>query len=374
MPDTLQSSGNRTSERRLYPRKQLWFPWIRVGADNGGIILDISESGLAMQGVRSLAEGQLPAMRFQLSESRTWIETRGRIAWINASKKTVGVEFVDLPDEARKQIRQWVPLPLHPNGSADEKPVGEQIEAAKIVPPAREPERAIEVSEPESTGRVVEDQSRNVIDKELVGVLPSAVETRGAETVSEGSAAESREPSAAENAGHRTGSPVALSYGRQYGRQIGGRRRSIRLGKSGRQIWGWVVAALLLSAFGYLAFHFRASASNNQAGEVTDTAKVLEVPANSPPNTERQKSIVDPPPLESPSFVLQVGAMTYKSNADALAESLRKRNFPAFVSHRETDRFYRVVVGPYHGVDATSKVEEELNKQDVDPIRKQWNP
>src|ERR1700693_144650 len=100
MPDTVQSAENPgTSERRLRPRKQLLFPWIQLGADNGGIILDISESGLAMQAVRSLADGELPAMRFQLSESQTWIETRGRIAWISASKNTAGVEFVGLPEE-----------------------------------------------------------------------------------------------------------------------------------------------------------------------------------------------------------------------------------------------------------------------------------
>jgi hypothetical protein len=38
---------------------------------------DISESGLAMRAARSLADGELQAMRFQLSESQTWIETRG---------------------------------------------------------------------------------------------------------------------------------------------------------------------------------------------------------------------------------------------------------------------------------------------------------
>jgi hypothetical protein len=70
MPDTVQSSKNpRTPERRLRPRKQLWFPCIQLGAANGGIILDISESGLAMRAARSVADDQLLAIRFQLSES-----------------------------------------------------------------------------------------------------------------------------------------------------------------------------------------------------------------------------------------------------------------------------------------------------------------
>ena len=136
MPDTIQSAENPgTPERRLHPRKQLSIPWIKLGVDNGGIILDISEGGLAMQAVRSLADGELPAMRFQLSESQTWIETPGRIAWIGASKHTAGVEFVGLPEEARNKIKQWIPLTLHPNGSAEEKGLSEKFEPVKDVLP-----------------------------------------------------------------------------------------------------------------------------------------------------------------------------------------------------------------------------------------------
>jgi cell division septation protein DedD len=63
---------------------------------------------------------------------------------------------------------------------------------------------------------------------------------------------------------------------------------------------------------------------------------------------------VNPIPLSNRSgFVLQVGAMTHKENAEALAEALQRRNFPAFVSRREADGFYRVVVGPCTDVDST---------------------
>jgi hypothetical protein len=40
MPDAVQfPESPRTSDRRLYPRKQLWFPSIQLGDHNGGIIL-----------------------------------------------------------------------------------------------------------------------------------------------------------------------------------------------------------------------------------------------------------------------------------------------------------------------------------------------
>jgi len=66
--------------------------------------------------------------------------------------------------------------------------------------------------------------------------------------------------------------------------------------------------------------------------------------------------------------------MRHKDNADALAKSLGNMNFPAFVSKREGDRLYRVIVGPYHDVDSMLKVKEELRKQDLDAIGIQWNP
>ncbi|MGA8556651.1 MAG: PilZ domain-containing protein, partial [Candidatus Acidiferrales bacterium] len=178
MPDTVQfPESPRTSDRRLYPRKQLWFPSIQLGDHNGGIILDISESGLAMRAVRSLADGELPAMRFQLSESQTWIETRGRIAWIDASKHTAGVEFVGLPAEGRNKIRQWIPLKLHPTGTVEGNPKRELRPTSKPGSPIVVPERKI----PE---RVEEHEGRHSIAGDPAAVLSNRAETRDAQTVS----------------------------------------------------------------------------------------------------------------------------------------------------------------------------------------------
>lgn len=44
---------------------------------------------------------------------------------------------------------------------------------------------------------------------------------------------------------------------------------------------------------------------------------------------------------------LQVSATTREADAMALANSLRKRNFPAFVQPPQGDRFYHVLVGPF---------------------------
>lgn len=66
--------------------------------------------------------------------------------------------------------------------------------------------------------------------------------------------------------------------------------------------------------------------------------------------------------------------MTHKENADALAEILRRRYFPAIVSHPGTDRFYRVVVGPYRDADSALTAKEELKGQGFESIRTPWKP
>ena len=68
--------------------------------------------------------------------------------------------------------------------------------------------------------------------------LPSgAAEARVSDTVSKGSVAAGVTPGVIEDARHRTGSLIALSYGKQYrpGTLSGGHMSGTR--KSGRRIW-----------------------------------------------------------------------------------------------------------------------------------------
>ena len=44
---------------------------------------------------------------------------------------------------------------------------------------------------------------------------------------------------------------------------------------------------------------------------------------------------------------LQVAALTKKADAMALANTLRKKNFPTFVQTPQGDKYYHVLVGPY---------------------------
>ncbi len=349
MPDAIQSAEPAgTSERRLHPRKPLWFPRIQLGDHNGGIILNISERGLAMMLVRSLADDPLRRMRFQLSDTSAWVETQGRIAWVSGSKTTAGVEFVDLPDEGHTRIMRWI-SPVRSNTSVTESGA---VENSAMSPPlaSLDPESAVSVPESETTASVVEDQDELVIVGNLIGVPPSTTEIPGVETVSEASAAESTEADATTKPG------------------------TIVFGKIDRPIAILVLAALLLSTIViFLTLHFRRLVGNQPGDDVAVSTKG----PGSPPRISVRPttaSVRSDRPLSGSDFVLQVAAMLHKDNADVLAESLRKRNFPAFVSWHETDRFYRVVVGPYDDPDSTSRVKAELNRQGLEAIRMRWNP
>ena len=79
-----------------------------LNEDNGGILVNVSEGGLALQVAKPLVENRFLRVKFQLPKSKVWIKAVGQIAWVGDSKKQAGVCFVDLPYETRLEIRQWL--------------------------------------------------------------------------------------------------------------------------------------------------------------------------------------------------------------------------------------------------------------------------
>src|ERR1700690_3871175 len=59
------------------------------------------------------------------------------------------------------------------------------------------------------------------------------------------------------------------------------------------------------------------------------------------------KSIGAAPLSSAGGTSLQVAALTKESDAMALANTLRKKNFPTFVQSPQGDKYYHVLVGPY---------------------------
>jgi TonB family protein len=95
-------------DRRRHSRQITSLNYIKLGETNGGILLDVSEDGLAFTAAESLVGEFIPRLRFQLAENADWIEASGRIIWLNDSKKGAGIQFVSISDEDREQIRRWI--------------------------------------------------------------------------------------------------------------------------------------------------------------------------------------------------------------------------------------------------------------------------
>jgi hypothetical protein len=339
MPDELRAAASpRTRERRLHPRQQVLFSVVELGIDNGGIVVNVSERGLAIQSVQSLPEDPLQQMRLQFSQPDAWLEIRGRIAWISASRKAAGFEFVGLSQEGRTRITRWISSLAQSNATEGER-TSVETELAACRPTKAEAERSIIVPDSKITGPSVEH-------------VGQVLEIQSASR------------SVAGNGGSRIGSPV-LSYGAKQSR----RDHAVRSGTSGRRLGVMLVATLLSSPLAFLIFHWRSIAVHRPVQQPVVAAMDAPLPSSAAPP---RPSVQQGPRLASPVF-LQVGAMTQKDNADRLTDSLRKKGFPAFVSHYEADRFYRVIMGPYDGLGAASRIKDELKKQNLDAIIRRVN-
>jgi len=95
-------------DRRIHTRVGVTsVAYIDLGQENGGLILNLSEGGVAIHAAEIVAGATFAKMRFQLPNSERWIETGGKLVWQGQSKKKAGIRFVNLSDEARERIRDW---------------------------------------------------------------------------------------------------------------------------------------------------------------------------------------------------------------------------------------------------------------------------
>lgn len=79
-------------------------------------------------------------------------------------------------------------------------------------------------------------------------------------------------------------------------------------------------------------------------------------------------------PAGNSGMVIQVGAMAEEANATKLATALTMQHFPAFVSKHTTDRFYRVLVGPFPSATSLRETEQNLQKAGYQTLEKRWTP
>jgi ActR/RegA family two-component response regulator len=86
---------------------------------------NISEAGMAISFKGQLPKGNASTVTFQLPETATPLEPKVQIAWMDESGRA-GLRFTDMPNEARKQLDQWLAAQI-------EKPTENRVGADTVV-------------------------------------------------------------------------------------------------------------------------------------------------------------------------------------------------------------------------------------------------
>lgn len=99
---------NRTERRNCLRHSVSSLTYVRLGEENGGIIVDVGEEGMAVRAAMAVAQDEIPLYLTPLSDATGSIVTTGRIAWRRDAGKLAGIQFVDMPESARSLIRNWI--------------------------------------------------------------------------------------------------------------------------------------------------------------------------------------------------------------------------------------------------------------------------
>ena len=133
MSNTPQLGANLSPHgQRQYTRRSVnALGCIYLCGDSGGIVMNVSEGGLAVYSAVIPDLEAMPYLRFQLPQSADWIKARGKVAWSSEAQHAAGIQFVELPDCSRKQIREWI---TSQSGPSVESPRVEQRPQRATVP------------------------------------------------------------------------------------------------------------------------------------------------------------------------------------------------------------------------------------------------
>jgi len=322
-------------------------------------------------------------LSFRFSTILDWVEMRGRVAWRDQARNVLGIEFISLSDEAKKQIQNWI----------DSK--REFSEASKTNAPVALADHAVatetvsEIAAQSATRELVDLDPANASPPPILPTIQHPTEANAAVTSSElvDVAAENRTPPATLRE-----SPTIPKDARTIAATADAIPNAGRARKAAKRIGLALIAVLLLSVVFLRGLRLRESATIPKNKELTRAVHPAALPAQpvqpvpsasehpavppSPPVASASEPVVGAPnrkpTLQELSYVLQVASMSHEENANALADSLRQMNFPAFVLKMHTERFHHVFVGPYNSADAATRVKDDLEKRGFHVIRREW--
>jgi cell division septation protein DedD len=331
-----------------------------LGDNATGLILNISEGGLCVQTEEEIAANRTLPLRLPSLRSPGWVQAQGRIVWQNEARNVAGIEFVDLAEDAQREVRTWLSFgsslqELRGNWAADPMATGDpaysdsgplDVAAEQEQPdlPLSDTLRQPLSSAPLTAGPNIDT---DVFDQALINPPPP-----------------------------RSISPLAASA-----LAILLILLAVVAGRHANQVRG--IAGWFSRKTVAPVPDVHSSGTGHGSGVAPEPpASLTEVPPPAPAPLRAQTAGPNIPSAPSASqkagpgakFALQVAAMKEQENAAQLTQSLRSKNFPAFISRRPGEHLYRVLVGPYPDNQSARAAQNALEKEGLPSITKRWTP
>lgn len=118
--------------RAQYRHELQTLTYVTLDQANGGIVRNLTKSGIGAQVVAAVRPQQQLRVRFELRHPRLQVETHGEVVWATFSGQC-GIRFLDMPASLQQQINQWI------FGNLLEGVSLHTEQAESILAPSREP-------------------------------------------------------------------------------------------------------------------------------------------------------------------------------------------------------------------------------------------
>ena len=109
-------------ERRQSPRKRFQnLLYVELEPANGGMVLNFSEHGFGFRAVKRVRPNQEVKFAFNLDDKRR-LEGKGRLEWTDKDGRVAGMQFTDVSDEFRSEMRAWLSTASEIGGRLPKRP------------------------------------------------------------------------------------------------------------------------------------------------------------------------------------------------------------------------------------------------------------
>ena len=97
-----------TQHARAQHRHELrTLTYLTLDGSNGGVVRNLTSSGIGAQVIAALHPRQHLRVRFELKDPRLRVETQGEVMWTTFSGQC-GIRFLDTSPQMKRQIGEWI--------------------------------------------------------------------------------------------------------------------------------------------------------------------------------------------------------------------------------------------------------------------------